>query len=269
MNERVLYIGLMLFLFFSFSAYAQQEALDKILLSEEHTAARVSALGAPNQVYEFAMEYPQVEGQPYLPYLDKDQLQGSLLLADGSTLTDIRFKYNIYEDAIEVNLKGKRVNLDPAEVVGFSFLDEDGEAHVFRNGYQIDAFSAQTDLTHLSYFEVLYEGPYVVVLRHWSKEVKKSENTTKVPGMGQAAVWYYFSDPKEEAFLIKEGYFLPVKLNKAGFYRAFSDAEKQVRTYVKKNWLRCRTTEELAKVAAYYERILTRRAERAKERQLP
>ncbi len=262
MKKKFLLVFACLFVFVLLRA--QQEELDKILLSEEHTAARIPAMNAPNQIYEFAMEYPEVEGKPYLT---KEQLYGKLFLADGSVLEDISFKYNIYEDAVEVLLKGKRINLDAEQVMGFSFVDEEKGERIFRNGYKIDVFSEETGLTNLSYFEVLYEGQYVVVLRHWSREVKKSSNTTKVPGMGQAAIWHYFSDPKEAAFLIKEGYFLPVKLNKVGFYRVFSDAENQVRTYIKRNWLRCKTTEELAKVAAYYDRLLIRRAEREREKQ--
>ncbi len=258
---------LFLLLLFSSLLYAQQDALNRILLSEEHTAARLNSVNSPNRLYEFAMEYPEVQGVPYLNKEEKMYV-GSLFLSDGTKLENIAFKYNIYEDAVEVNLEGKRINLDPEQVTGFTFVDpETGEERIFRNGFKVDnAVDVEKyAITSSSYFEVLYEGKEVIVLRHWSKGIESPPKTTTMPGLGNAATTYHFSDPKEDAFIIKRGYFLPVKLNRTGFLEAFADERDQVRRFIKDKWLRCKTTEELARVAAYYDRMLERREARKKQ----
>ncbi len=247
---------------------AQEEEFHRILLSEEHTAARITSATAPNRLYEFAMEYPEIQGQPYL---EENWQKGTLHLSDGSSLTDITFRYNIYEDLVEVMYQGRRINLEPTEVTGFSFLDgQTGAVRNFRNGFKVNTVKASRDkeITSASYMEVLYESDHTLVLRHWYKAVQKSDNTTNVPGLGQgAAVSYHFTQAKEEAFIIKEGLFLPVKLSKKGFLEAFLDERPLIQKYIKDKWLRCKTTEELAQVAKYYDKIRLRRAQRKAERE--
>ncbi len=260
-------LPLLLCLLIPLLSRAQEDEFEHILLSEEHNTARLNASISPDKMYEFAMEYPHVQGQPYL---EKDWQKGSLFLNDGDTLYDIAFRYNIYEDLLEVRLKGKLINLNEKQVVGFAFWDpQTGEERFFRNGFKINPIktSKEEEVNSSSYMEVMYKSENVVVLRHWRKTIQKSENTTNVPGLGQSTVSYSFSYPREEAFIIKQGLFVPVKLNKKGFLEAFLDERPLVNKYIKDHWLRCRSTEELVQVAKFYNKLLIRREERKAERE--
>ncbi len=228
------------------------------LLAQQPELARLLALETGEQMerwgldtlYESAGDYTKISNHPYL---STSWFKGDLFLSDGTQLSDIIFRYNIFEDVVEVLLLGHRYNLNPRFVRKFVFRDPKSlKKRIFRNDLGMGKGVRDSSLDSLAYLEILYKGEEVVVLRHWSVEVVASTAKTNT---GPSVLSYRFREKQEKAFVVKRGSLFPVSFSREGFLLAFSDRRPAMEDFLDRWEIPCKSTEDLARTAKYYDAL--------------
>lgn len=236
-------------------AFSQEKLEDSNPTSEELQMNRFFANTNTRMLYTFSQKYVGIEGSPYY---SEFPLRGKIVTINGTPIENVPFRYNLYEDVIEYEKDGERVNLYSDQISYFEFTDaETGEIRKFMNGFDTN----HEILNETNFFEVLYNGQ-TPVLRRLMKEVMDLNSSPSTPGMNSSTARKKFSDIEQEAYIVKRGKFVQVKLKRRSFLTAFADQEKRIKTFIKSQLLTCRNMDDLILVTKQYDRILETRAER-------
>ena len=202
----------------------------------------------PNQLYMAAAKYKNTDGTPY--FYD-GFLYGTIHTKSEHSIPNVGFKYNIFDDIIEYeDDKGRKVNLLPVQLIGFSFMDPaSGSTLEFRNGYNI----YQKGLNELSFFELLFEGKKVQAIRHYDKDLLSGGAAMNVPGANTGEQTKRFTKEKVVYFLVVGEQATEVKLRRKSIIRAFPGLEEKVKQYMKQEKVTGTSPEDLVKVARFVE----------------
>lgn len=239
-----------------FTLRAQESDADPLSTNQDLQMNRFLANTNSRLLYSFSTTYKGIDGSPYFT---ESPLVGTITTKSGAAFREVRFKYNVYEDVLEYDKGGEKINLFSKEIAFFEFNDpKTGVKRRFLNGFDPHI----KDLNEESFFEIVHHQGQTQVLRRLEKEVIRVTANPQVPGMNSNTSNDAFSEVKEEAYLIKDGRFVEVKLKRGSFLKAFEDQQKRVKTYIKKNLLPCRSVEDLVEVTKYYDGLVERRAER-------
>ena len=244
-------------LMFSPLAFCQMEDINAT--SSELQMNRFLANTNTRQLYTFSNKYIGIEGSPYY---SEYPLYGTIVTKNGTQFENVAFRYNLYDDVIEYNKAGEKINLFSEQISYFEFTDAaTGEKRKFINGFDTNLET----LSKNSFFEVLYNGQ-TPVLRRLTKVVMDLNTSPSTPGMNSSTERKKFSDIETEAYVVKRGKFTPVKLKRKGVLEAYSDQQKRIKTFIKSQLLTCRSFEDLILVTKQYDRILEGRKRRAEEK---
>ncbi len=206
MKRKIIFLFL---LFQAFFLFAQQPELARILaLSKDEQQQRWGL----DSLYKPADDYTKVLGHPYLT---TTWLKGDLFLSDNTKLEGIVFRYNMYEDLVEVLLLGHRYNLSAHFVQKFAFRDpENLKKRIFTQQLSGRKIGKELSLDSLAYLELMFKGDSIMVLRHWTKEVVA---TTAKTNNGPSLINYRFQEGREKAFVVKRGVFFGCLSVEKGF----------------------------------------------------
>lgn len=173
-------------------------------------------------------------------FLKKDWLDGELILADGNKIEGWKFRYNIRFQQMQYT--------DGKDTLAFAIPSEIEMLKIGDKEFVYKEFQCDYDLSN-GYFELLGAGSEnkLLLRRVITHHIVDKKN----------------DDPSDDTFIIRQSYYLkrgeqPAKfvlLSKKGFAAAFADKHDEVKAFIKKEKLKCKSPEDLLKVFDYYKTL--------------
>lgn len=177
------------------------------------------------------------------PFLDKEFTEGAVFFSDSTKLEDVKLRYNVYQDKMEVVFQGDTVGIQPSyRMTGLQLGDK-----IFINSLMYDEWTREFKY---GYLELLINGK-VMLLKKYEKSFKYNSFATNYNGGGGDRNFHFID--KEKLFY-KKGVesAIQVKKRKKKVLEIFGDHAEKIEEYVKENNLRYRKEEDLAKIFQYY-----------------
>lgn len=212
MNQRIIHNLLVLLVFcLATSTYAQQEP------SRNWDLEKIK--GVRQLPYAYYTGYP---------YLTDTWVPGKIELEDGVIVDSLHLRYSSYKDELVYYNKeaAAQITIDKSSLKGFSFVDPEGNNHVFRKLYY-DNFGKGD-----RYFEVLSDGE-IDLLAYRKVSLDASSPYKDETGIMKNMVYsrnysYYFYSPEK-------GY-NSVRMNKIALLSKFDKiSQKAIRKLLRKN----------------------------------
>jgi hypothetical protein len=178
-----------------------------------------------------------LEGEPGNIYLGETWPKGELVLKDGKTIENYRFRYDVYADQMQfISDKDTLAFAAPSEMLSVTF---EGMPFIY-SSYEC------TGMLMKGYFELLVPGEIQLLL--------KRTVTYHLVEQGEEAV------QQKDTYLINETYFLKhgklpaqkLLCNKRSALDALKDRRKEMDEFLKSSDNKVRTREDLKKIIAYY-----------------
>lgn len=174
------------------------------------------------------------------PDINVDWADGSITRKSGKQYTNLKLRYDAYNDQVVFEDPQNGNSLVPAfaDVNGFTMKSNDGDM-TFANG-----FPAVDNQTPASFYQVIAPGK-TELLKHYTKTVKESQ------GFGDGSTTKNFDDA-ETYYIFKNGSMTKVKADEKDITAALSDKSQQLTAYAKSNHLGFKKESDLNKIFAYY-----------------
>lgn len=220
---------LTLFFIGSFGLYAQQPPVP-LVASRLADLSNIGSNYIANPQMGFDSRPPsEIQGELYL---DDQWREGQIRFKDSQKpISELQLRYNLYGQYLEIK-KGKELKMaQPFFLEGFSFQDQ--------HGFQRN-FVVQKEEGKDSYFEVLAEGPYSLLRKHFVKIIEP----TYVPEFDTGSRDYKVN--KEEVLYI----LTPHLLLEAKDLRK-AENSPALKKYIRKNHLSLKQAHDLKKVIAF------------------
>lgn len=179
-------------------------------------------------------------------YLSEAWLHGYIKLKTGETVEDIKLRYNIWQDMMELVVNGKdTLNIDsPVKVaeVGFG-----GKV------FQYNIIKEPGNIIKGGYFELLTNGHVKLLVRREMKISSDSYVSNYMGGGGSGASYYVTIDN----LYIKRGQGGAVRLKKTkkALIEALSDREDEVEKFISEKKLNVTKVKDIIEIVNYYNRI--------------
>ncbi|HNP17199.1 MAG TPA: hypothetical protein PKL31_02090 [Fulvivirga sp.] len=183
----------------------------------------------------------EVEGTPFLY---DDWSQGSITTTNGAIFTDIKLKYNLYnEQLIFLNEKSNEpflVDLDKLQEFNIYGLDT---LHFVKNTVLSSIFN-----TH--FFQLLYSGP-VSLFKVQSKEILQFDANSSSPTSNPPRLI-----TRSSLFLVNDDTYCELKKGRKKVISCFDDHKVEMENFAKKNKLNFNDERDLVKLFHAYEVIV-------------
>lgn len=208
--------------------------------------------GYGNETYvEYKIKKEEIEGTPFLL---SDWAMGSLKNKDGYITNNILVKYDLIKDKIVLlQSKGenKIIELYPKYYPEFTLHyvnkeTEEYKIHKFKNNYNIDNISNE------SYFEVVYEGKNISLLKRRLKKLETSTNLSY--GEVSANKKEYKTYFKLYLFSNKTNKWEALKSSRKKIKSFLKSHSNKVEDYIDKNKLRYKIENDLIKILSYIDK---------------
>lgn len=198
-------------------------------------------------IYTRAGSYYGVLGTPYV---NEKWVMGTVTAQNGKKHENIPVMYNAHYDLIEAVVRRDTLILDSRLVsaLELTITDKEGSRFaVFKNGFTSKA--EKIEPTH--FFEVIYEGSQIKMLRKHYKMLKPSNfdaayNTGSKFDEFIPVITTYIQTPSGIEKL---------KMNKKGVLSLMGSKAKQVEDFINKEKLKYNLDADLAKIFAFYESL--------------
>ena len=179
-------------------------------------------------------------------YLDEDWNTGTVFLSGNRTYTDLRLKYNLHDDELEVFFENEIKVLPTHLVDSFEWVDTDKQSTVSFVNASKYAFE---DTKLVGFLEVEQGGALKLVTRH----KMKVRGPTYVEGLsiGDRDSKLYTI---ERSYLVKDNRLLALQKNHRYNLQFFKD-RKEVTEFVKRNKLKLNKKEDIAKTVSFYNNL--------------
>ncbi len=184
------------------------------------------------------------------PHYNDEWLTADIHLNNGQTFEEVRAKYNIFVDRVEIIHRADTLELSNILVRGFDFIVGRNQDVKFRN--RIGTIPGEFDRN--AYFEVLYEGEEVGVFKRHSKVVRQAAQSAG--GYGVQERYDTIESRETLYFRHEDGQMEQVELRRRHIQRLFGDHGSEIRSYARSNNLNFRSEKDFVRMAKYYESLL-------------
>jgi len=187
----------------------------------------------------YSNDMPGLAGSPYL----EEQFQeGTLTVRDGTIVPGLRYRYNIYNDAMQFVLNGDTAVIDKPLAVN--------SVEIGNRKFVYDVYMTGPDKVATSYFEVVQETDAMTILRRYRIELKQD---IYVPNYGGGGGTKEFMMNRKDRFYVKLGKGAAQEIDrKRDFLGMLNVLRDQVKSHMKANRLSVRKEEDLKQIAQYY-----------------
>ena len=184
------------------------------------------------------------------PFFSDAWLTADILLNNGQVLEEVRSRYNIWSDAIEVIHRADTLQLSEVLVRGFTFIMPGGNEISFRNRVGV----MPGEFGRNAYLQVLYEGEKTGVFKRHTRVIREAQ---------QGAGGFGFVERQDSLearemllFLDPNGEFQRVRLNRRSVLGLFGDRSNAVRDYARQNNLDFRSENDFVRMVQHYNSLL-------------
>ena len=177
----------------------------------------------------------EVEGIPYL----HEEWRTGIVTVRGLETEPFKIKYNIAENNFEINNGQQTIVVEGSTIEKVKL--ENPET-VLKNGYKTNG---KDNLTKDTFFEVLYEGKDIALLK--KENVKLIKNVATYGTATRKDSYNRYTN----YYLSKSGEFDDIKLRQRDILNIFPDHKDEVKKYIKDNKLSLRRDEDLMKIMKY------------------
>lgn len=184
------------------------------------------------------------------PYFTDAWLVADIHLNNGQVLEEVRSRYNIWSDAIEVIHRADTLQLSEVLVRGFTFIMPGGSELSFRNRIGV----MPGEFGRNAYLQVLYAGDHAGVYKRHTRVIREAQ---------QGAGGFGFVERNDslearEVLLFQgaDGEFQRVRLNRRGVLGLFGDHGNAIRDYARQNNLDFRSEGDFVRMVQHYNTLL-------------
>jgi len=181
-------------------------------------------------------------------YYAEDWLSGSLVSKDNQKFEGIKFKYNLKNQTIIVQLDENQVKVvKPETIQEFEFTDEAGNLRTFEN---TDKYELE-DIDTKGFVEVLHKGDFNLIYRH-SILVKTSDSLGYGTVNSNAETKYL---KKIDLLCSSEDKGFTKINNRKSILAFFGDKENLMNAYMKKNKVKLKEYNSISGLLTYYKSL--------------
>lgn len=170
-----------------------------------------------------AASYDRVEGSPY--YGSGDWYSGLIVTQTDQFLTDLKVRYNAYDDQLEYLNNGVPYFYDNQMIKSFEYSDVDSkgklERYFFKNG-----FSYEDKVEKINFLRVIFEGDNLVLLN----QVRVVKQKVTPANYGASDFDKFFDN--SQAYLSRDGKLEKFKINRGSTLKAFPSLKKEIKAYI-------------------------------------
>lgn len=191
----------------------------------------------------YANEMPPMSGSPYL---EEQFKEGVLTVRDGTEVTGLKYRYDIFGDRMQmINNNDTTVISKPLAVKAIEIEERK---------FVYDVFKLKQGQIATSYFEIIKETESLSILLRRRIELKQD---VFVPNYGGGGGTKEFMMVRNEDYYMKMGDGAAELIeNKKGFLNALTVLKPQVKSYMKENRLSVKKPEDLKQLAEYYNSLI-------------
>lgn len=184
------------------------------------------------------------------PYFTDAWLAADIHLNNGQVLEDVRSRYNIWSDAIEVVHRADTLQLSEVLVRGFTFIMPGGNEISFQNRIGV----MPGEFGRNAYLQVLHSGEQAGVYKRHSRVIREAQQGAS----GFGFVERHDSLEPREMLLFKDenGEFHRVRLNRRNVLRLFGDHSNAIRDYARQNNLDFSSERDFVRLVQHYNTLL-------------
>lgn len=199
-----------------------------------HEIERINRSRTAEELTEFILN--NVEGTPFM---NNEFKKGEIYTVDGTIINGAMLRYNVYNDKMEVRVKGLLYELSEEMIKGIKIEDRVFDFIPFQLAKKEDT----------GYLEIFQDGDWKLYCRH-EKKFKEAQPQKAMEDKPSPAE---FRD-LPETYLIKptaDKKAVGVK-NKKELINIFPEHKNEVQAYIKKNKLKHNDSEDLKELLTYY-----------------
>lgn len=177
------------------------------------------------------------------PFLDPEFKKGAIYFSDSTKLVDIKLRYNVFLDKMDIVFKGDTFGIQPSyRMVGLQIGDR-----LFMNSLMYDKWTKEFKY---GYLEVLADGN-LKLLKQYQKTYTYNSFTTKYNGGGGDKNYHYID---KDRLFYKTGIASAIELKKGKkkILKIFEDEAPMIEEYVEEKKLNFRSEEDLKEIFEYY-----------------
>ncbi|AXJ00220.1 hypothetical protein CYPRO_0943 [Cyclonatronum proteinivorum] len=184
------------------------------------------------------------------PYFSDAWLAADIQLNNGQVLEEVRSRYNVWSDAIEVVHRADTLQLSEVLVRGFTFIMPGGHEVSFQNRVGV----MPGEFGRNAYLQVLYEGEHAGVFKRHTKVIREAQQGAS----GFGFVERHDSIESREMLLFQDadGEFHRVRLNRRNVLRLFGDHDSDIRAYARQHNLDFRSESDFIRMVQQYNSLL-------------
>lgn len=183
------------------------------------------------------------------PYFTDAWLAADIHLNNGQVLEDVRSRYNIWSDAIEVVHRADTLQLSEVLVRGFTFILP-GENVTFKNRVGV----MPGEFGRNAYLQVLYDGENTGVFKRHTRVIREAQQGAS--GFGFVERHDTLESREMLLFRDKNGEFQRVRLNRRNVLSLFGDHSNQIRDYARQNNIDFRSEQDFVRLVQHYNTLL-------------
>lgn len=180
-------------------------------------------------------KYTAVEGTPFL----FENFVKGVLISGKSQTVPVNLNFDLANNQIIVSQDRKLIGIDNAAVTSIKI---ESPNITFKNRFNTNG---KDDLNKNSLFEVVFEGESFSLLKHTGVTLQKDVSSYGTAVQTDVYIKY------TSYYIIKNGEFDRLKMNKRNILRAFGDKRKTVDSYAKDNRIDFKNDADLAKLFSY------------------
>jgi len=180
------------------------------------------------------------------PYLDEEFAEGTLTVRDGTVVPGLRYRYNIFNDRMEIIVNKDTAVIDkPLAVKSVQIGD---------TRFVYDVYMAGADRVATSYFRVVEETDAMTVLQRLRIEL---EQDIYVPHYAGGGGTKEFMMVRKDSYYIRFGDGAAQEITrKRDFLKLFNVLRSQVKSYMKEHHLSVRKEADLKDIARFYNEMV-------------
>ena len=213
-----------------------------------HQMANFLSATAGAQIYEFATPYEGLQGNPYL---FEELRNAELVTAEKAVIKDVFIRYNLQLGCVEYTKDGQPINIHNNQLRSFKIYDT--EQRKYRTFY--NHYGYIPGATDVAFFERLYDGNMIRLLRRVRKDIFQSATSSRTPGINSNQVTRSYSKPLYTNYLVVSERIYPLtKLNKKYILENFTPNQQQLLEKLAKRYdLGWREVDDLATLFEKFE----------------
>jgi len=165
-----------------------------------------------------------------------DDFVFGILRYENSTYTNLKLRYNIYDDEIEYSEQNIIYTIaNKSELLDVKF------------GESLWTFIANDNKKHSGFFEVLYVKNEIKFIKKYTVKYYKKSPEKPIVGSTPAR----FVSKASKYYLLINGNIEEVKNKKSWFYDRFYTHKNEIKNFIKKNRLSVKNDNDLIKIIDY------------------